>query len=89
MVMKPIPVPGATNPASAACVALLEQILADAKAGKVTTVGVIAVGPMDFGSAHAGPDAAKLNLGLDVLKRTVLEIVSPSTKATPSSIIRR
>lgn len=82
------PEKGVTLDASAmACISLLEQVLADAKAGKVTTVGVVSIGPSDFGSAHAGPDAAKLNMGLDVLKRTVLEIVAPPRKAA-SSIMR-
>jgi len=70
--------------AGMACVSLLEQVLSDAKAGRVTTVGVVCIGPDDFGSAHAGPDAAKLNMGLDVLKRTVLEIVAPPRKSGPS-----
>ncbi len=74
--------------AEQACVDLLEQVLVDAKAGMVTTVGIISCGPSAFGSAHAGPDAAKLNLGLDVLKRTVLDIVSPPV-ARGSAILRR
>lgn len=70
-----------------ACVQLLEAVLADAKLGKVTSVAVVSVGPSDFGSAHAGPDAAKLNLGIDVLKREILERISPT--APQSKIIRR
>lgn len=75
------------TPAGQACIALLEQVLDDAKAGKVTSVGVICCGPSDFGAAHAGPDAAKLNLGIDTLKRTILNIVSPELPA-PSPIKR-
>lgn len=64
-------------PGQMECVQLLTDLLADAKQGKITTCLVVACGPMDFGSAMAGPDAARLNLGLDVAKRTILERTSP------------
>lgn len=57
--------------AEKACIELLESVLADAKRGNVTSVAVIACGPADFGAAIAGPDAAKLNLGLDYAKQDI------------------
>lgn len=71
-----------------ACIELLKQTLADAEEGRITTVGIIACGPADFGSAHAGSDAARLNMGLDVLKRTILEKVAPPAPRGPT-ILRR
>ena len=71
--------------ASDACVALLEQVLADAKAGNITTVGVIACGPSDFGAQIAGPDARSVNLGLDVLKGKILSAVTqPAVDMRPN-----
>ena len=71
--------------ASEACVALLEQVLADAKAGNITTVGVIACGPGDFGAQIAGPDARSVNLGLDVLKHKILSAVTqPAVDMRPN-----
>ncbi len=57
--------------AEKACIELLESVLADARKGNVTSVAVIACGPADFGAAIAGPDAAKLNLGLDYAKADI------------------
>lgn len=71
-----------------ACVELLEKTLEDAREGRITTIGIVACGPQDFGSAHAGPDAARLNMGLDVLKRTVLERVAPPQTARRPVIMR-
>lgn len=61
----------------AECIQLLEDALASAKNGEISTCLLIACGASDFGMAFAGPDAAKLNLGLDVAKRTILERASP------------
>jgi hypothetical protein len=73
------------NEASEACVALLEQVLADAKAGSITTVGVVACGPSDFGAQIAGPDARSVNLGLDVLKQKILTAVTqPAVDMRPT-----
>lgn len=73
------------NDSSEACVQLLEQILADAKAGNITTVGVVACGPSDFGAQIAGPDARSVNLGLDVLKQKIISAVTqPAVDMRPN-----
>lgn len=78
---------GTTKPdTSPDCIALLEQALSDAKLGKVASCAVIACGPADFGVAFAGPDAARLNLGLDTLKAQILARVSAPVQ---SSVIMR
>lgn len=74
------------DPGAQACVELLERTLDDAREGRITTLGIIACGPQDFGSAHAGADAARLNMGIDVLKRTILEKVAPQHRP---AIMRR
>lgn len=58
------------------CIKLLEDILADARDGKVWSCIVVACGPEDFGSAMAGADAPRLNLGLDVAKAAILDRVT-------------
>lgn len=65
------------SPAQIECIKLLEDALANAKNGDISTCMLIACGPLDFGMAMAGPDAARLNLGLDVAKRTILDRTSP------------
>jgi hypothetical protein len=73
------------NEASEACISLLEQVLADAKAGNITTVGIVACGPADFGAQIAGPDARSVNLGLDVLKHKILSAVTqPAVDMRPN-----
>jgi hypothetical protein len=73
------------NDASDACISLLEQVLADAKAGNITTVGVVACGPADFGAQIAGPDARSVNLGLDVLKQKIISAVTqPAVDMRPN-----
>lgn len=70
---------GIVNPANAQCIALLEQVLESAKTGAITSVAVIACGDHEFGASFAGPDAAKLNLGLDTVKATILNNVTASS----------
>lgn len=62
-----------------ACVVLLEQVLASAKNGEISTVCIVACGPSSFGASFAGPDAARLNLGLDTAKAQILQMVSQPT----------
>lgn len=76
----------ALNPASLACIDLLMQVLTDAKAGNVTSVAIVACGPSDFGANMAGPNAAAMNMGLDVLKA---KIIAGVTQSAPSSPILR
>lgn len=63
----------ALNPASQSCVDLLNQLLSEALAGKITTIGVIACGDAMFGTVMAGPDAARLHLGAGVLQQQVMQ----------------
>lgn len=65
------------SPAQIEVIKLLEDTLASAKNGDVSALVIVAVGPLDFGIAIAGADAPRLNLGLDVAKRTILERTSP------------
>lgn len=63
----------AADPGSEACVDLLERTLADAKAGKITTLCIVAVGPHGAGPAIVGKDIPHLNLGMDVAKALILQ----------------
>lgn len=73
------------NESSLACIALLEQVLSDAKAGNITTVGVIACGPGDFGAQIAGPDARSVYMGCGVLQDKVIRAVTqPAVDMTPN-----
>lgn len=73
----------ALDQASAACVQLLEQVLADARAGNVRSVCIVACGPGGFGASFAGPNAPELNLGLDTAKASILQMVSQPQKRSP------
>lgn len=68
------------------CVGLLQQALADAEAGNMLSCLLVAVGPMDFGIAIAGPDAPKLHLGCGVAMRTLVDRTTPPE---PSRLLRR
>jgi hypothetical protein len=50
------------------CIKLLEDALDSARNGDVWSCILVACGPNDFGTAMAGSDAPRLNLGLDVAK---------------------
>jgi hypothetical protein len=83
--------PNGESPLSSAsieCIKLLEDALESAKNGEITTCMLIACGPVDFGMAMAGPDAARLNLGLDVAKRTILDRTSPPAGGVRSVLHR-
>ena len=58
------------------CIALLEQMLADAKRGDIWSLVVVACGPNDFGSAMAGSDAPRMLLGLEVAKISIMDRVT-------------
>lgn len=60
---------GHLDPASEACVDMLEKVLADAKAGRVQSIALVACGQGGMGPAFVGADIPSLNLGLDLVKR--------------------
>lgn len=77
------------DPANAQCIALLEQVLASAQSGSITSVAIVACGTTEFGASFAGPDAAKLNLGLDTIKATILNnVTTPNVPKRQSHIIQ-
>lgn len=65
------------SPAQIECIKLLSDTLESAKNGEINACVVVACGAIDFGIAIAGADAPRLNLGLDVAKRTILDRTSP------------
>lgn len=77
------------SPAQIECIKLLSDALESAKAGEINACALIAVGPIDFGIAIAGSDAPRINLGLDVAKRTILERTSPPNGGSRSVLHRR
>ena len=64
---------GHLDAASAECVKMLEKVLADAKAGRVQALAVVAVGAGGMGPGFVGSDIPQLNLGIDVLKRQIMD----------------
>jgi hypothetical protein len=78
----------ALNPDSQACVDLLEQVLAQAKNGSVTTVGVVACGPVDFGANIAGPNAQGVYLGIGVLRAKIEAAVQQPAVMMAPNILR-
>lgn len=74
---------GQMAPGQQDCIALLEKCLADAKDGKITTIGIVACGPIDFGTAMAGPDAPRLFLGTGVLADTIKAAVMMPRAGSP------
>jgi hypothetical protein len=78
----------ALNPATLACIELLEHVLADAKAGNVLTVGIIACGPSDFGANIAGPNAQAVYMGCGVLQAKIVAAVTQPAPDMRPTILR-
>ena len=74
------------SPAQLECIQLLTDVLESAKKGEVTSCIVVACGLNDFGTAMAGSDAPRLNLGLDVAKQSIMQRV---TGAGPRTVLHR
>lgn len=66
---------GHLDPASQACVDLLEKVLADAKAGKVQNLAVVACGQGGMGPGFVGVNIPEINLGLDLVKRQMQDML--------------
>ena len=64
------------SPAQLECVKLLSDALDSARKGEIWSCVLVACGPSDFGTAMAGADAPRLNLGLDVAKQNILQRVT-------------
>lgn len=75
-IIKPNGEPNRT-PAQVECIKLLKDALESAENGEINSCLLVACGSVDFGIAIAGADAPRLNLGLDVAKRTLLDRTSP------------
>ena len=59
--------------AQADCVEKLEEALEQARDGNVNSVGIVLCMRKGYASVVGGTDAAELNLGLDSLKRKILD----------------
>ena len=59
--------------AQADCVEKLEEALEAARDGNVNSVGIVLCMRKGYASTIGGTDAAELNLGLDSLKRKILD----------------
>jgi hypothetical protein len=65
-----------SDPSVVACINLLEQALTAAKMGQITSVAIVSCMHGGFGAAFAGTQGAELNLGLDSLKKNIIEAIS-------------
>ncbi|HXP67453.1 MAG TPA: hypothetical protein VN815_18385 [Steroidobacteraceae bacterium] len=64
------------SPAQRECIKLLKDALESAEKGDIWSCILVACGPNDFGTAMAGSDAPRLNLGLDAAKASILDRVT-------------
>jgi len=55
------------------CVDKLREALEEAERGNVHTVGIVVCMSKGYGAVIGGTNAAELNLGLDSLKRRILD----------------
>jgi hypothetical protein len=75
-VQKPILLsPTPLTEAQMACVDLLSEALEQARAGIITSVGIIVCMKGGYASVMAGTQAADLNIGCDSLKKKILNAV--------------
>jgi hypothetical protein len=66
------------------CVDKLREALEQAEAGNIHTVGIVCCMKTGYASTLGGTNASELNLGLDSLKRKILDAVEKA----PSPILR-
>lgn len=78
--IKPDGTDATLTPAQQECIKLLEDALDSAQKGMIWSCVLVACGPEDFGTAMAGSDAPRLNLGLDVAKDVIkARVTNPRT----------
>lgn len=65
------------------CVDKIREVLKEAEAGNVLTVGIVVCMRNGFATTIAGTDAGSLNLGCDALKQRILERVIDDTTGKP------
>lgn len=71
------------------CADKLREVLDEANAGNVYTVGIVVCLRNGFATTIGGTDAGSLNLGLDALKARILErLTDEGLKPKPSRIAR-
>jgi hypothetical protein len=58
------------------CVDKLRECLEEAERGNIHSVAIVACMKKGFGAVIGGTNAAELNLGLDSLKKTILERIT-------------
>lgn len=71
------------DPAIQPLVKLLEDTLAQVRAGQLRTIAVTAVGLGGFGSAFAGADVAPLYMALDGAKAQIMTICTNPQARSP------
>jgi hypothetical protein len=72
-IKNPIIFPVALSDAQQDCVDKLREALEEAERGNVYTVGIVVCMAKGYGAVVGGTKAAELNLGLDSLKRKILD----------------
>ncbi len=78
--MNPIPQLNLPNPA----VQLLENFLAEARAGRITSVAIIATAPQGgFGSSYVGPQRGDLYIGAHSLANRIMRDIETPAKVSP------
>lgn len=77
------------SPAQLECIQLLSDALDSAKQGQIWSCILVACGPEDFGTAMAGSDAPRLNLGLDVAKDVIKQRVTGGAPRGPRPVVPR
>jgi hypothetical protein len=76
----PIPQLAMANPV----VQLLESFLAEAKAGRISTVAIVAAPPQGgFGSSYAGPQRGDLYIGAHSLANKIMRDIETPAKVSP------
>lgn len=70
------------------CVDKIREVLEQAEAGNVYTIGIVVCMKTGFATTIGGTDASSLNLGLDAMKQRILQRVTDEGDAHMSRIVR-
>lgn len=83
-VLNGMTLPGLGNvPVVSAAVDLLEKVLAEAKAGKVTSIGLVMVDPNGgIATPWAGPQIPQLHLGAGMMATRIIRAIESPPKST-------
>ena len=78
-----MPLPGLSGPVVSATVAILEQVLAGAKAGRILSIGIVMIDPNgSVATPWVGPQIPQLYLGAGMMQTRIIRGIEAPPKSS-------